>query len=332
MSENAAYFSADCLDDLLRDAIEALLAEGREVTARRGSCKELIGVMLHLRDPQARLSRTETRGRLFSAIGEFCWYMSGRGDLASIEYYLPRYREDAEQGILCGAYGPRLVGDRDGNQLAQIVRLLRDHPTSRRAAIRLFDAEDLRTGQRDVPCTCILQYFIRNKQLDSVTYMRSNDVYLGLPHDVFCFTLLQEYLARCLGVELGRYKHVVGSLHLYSEHQEAASQYLGEGFQSTEHPMPPMPVTEPAPSLATLLEAEAKLRAPSIDWDAVDRLVAAVETYWGDLIRLLCAYSHYKIGKKSGVPAVEPILKVRSAIASKVYSPFVDRLVERLRC
>jgi thymidylate synthase len=36
-----------------------------------------------------------------------------------------------------------------------------------------------------------------------VTTMRSNDAYLGLPHDVFCFTMLQEIIARSLGREIG---------------------------------------------------------------------------------------------------------------------------------
>ena len=63
-----------------------------------------------------------------------------------------------------------------------------------------------------------------------VHYMRLNDALVGLPHDVFCFTMLQEIVARSLSVELGGYKHAVGSLHLYKTHVDAAHQFLEEGW------------------------------------------------------------------------------------------------------
>ena len=47
------------------------------------------------------------------------------------------------------------------------------------------------------------------------TYMRSNDLWMGFPYDVFQFTCLQTLLAMELDVELGTYTHVAGSLHLY---------------------------------------------------------------------------------------------------------------------
>ena len=42
---------------------------------------------------------------------------------------------------------------------------------------------------------------IRSGQMDMITYMRSNDVFLGLPHDIFAFTMIQEIMARTLSVE-----------------------------------------------------------------------------------------------------------------------------------
>jgi len=45
--------------------------------------------------------------------------------------------------------------------------------------------------------------------------MRSNDAWLGLPYDVFCFTTLQKIVAAALGIECDWYQHQVGSMHLY---------------------------------------------------------------------------------------------------------------------
>jgi thymidylate synthase len=99
--------------------------------------------------------------------------------------------------------------------VADLISLLQKRPASRRAALQIYDARDLAQEHKDVPCTCTLQFFVRDGRLEMATYMRSNDAYLGLPHDVFAFTMLQELVARSLGVEVGVYRHMVGSLHLY---------------------------------------------------------------------------------------------------------------------
>lgn len=57
----------------------------------------------------------------------------------------------------------------------------------------------------------------RHDHLIMATYLRCNDVNLGLSNDVFCITMLQEILERVLNVEFETYKHRVGSLHLYGK-------------------------------------------------------------------------------------------------------------------
>ncbi|WP_417924869.1 thymidylate synthase [Collimonas pratensis] len=49
---------------------------------------------------------------------------------------------------------------------------------------------------------------------------RSNDLYLGTPHNVVQFTCLQEIMAGWLGIEVGSYVQICDSLHLY-EHDLA---------------------------------------------------------------------------------------------------------------
>ena len=78
--------------------------------------------------------------------------------------------------------------------------------------------------------------------------MRSNDVIKGLPHDIFCFTMLQEMVARMISVDLGIYKHCVGSLHLYDTDKSKAKSFMREGWQSTKSAMPPMPDGDPRPA------------------------------------------------------------------------------------
>ena len=116
------------LDDLLSETVKALRCSTLEVEPTKGATRELIGVTLELSNPRSRLSVTESRGLVFSCLGEFLWYVSGSNALDHIKYYLSRYGEFSDDGeTLHGAYGPRLFGGSD-NQVATVVKLLRRKP------------------------------------------------------------------------------------------------------------------------------------------------------------------------------------------------------------
>ena len=83
----------------------------REIHPSRGAAIEVRGVRLELANPRDRLSRSHKRGRVFSCLGEFVWYLAGSESVDHIEFYIRRYRDEAEpNGTVYGAYGPRLFG------------------------------------------------------------------------------------------------------------------------------------------------------------------------------------------------------------------------------
>lgn len=287
-------FESQTLDDLLRDILQHILEEGNKSRASRGPFREIIGVQAEIANPLARLSRTETRSKFFSSLGELCWYLSGSSDLEFIKYYIPNYENFADE---YGAYGPRLRHSNGENQINNVISLLTKRPTSRRAVIQLFEPRDIAQRRFNVPCTCTLQYLVRESKLHAITYMRSNDAYIGLPHDVFCFTMLQEILARTLGVQLGTYMHMVGSLHLYDEHTEEAKKYIDEGLQPTNRYMNRMPQGTPWPSIGRLLRLEQKLRQEQLlEPDKSD-----FNSYWKSLATLLQIHSLRKHKKWSSI-------------------------------
>jgi thymidylate synthase len=212
------YMTAETLDDLLVRVYTKLLNSKNRIAPGKGQATELNGVLLQIKNPRARLSRTEQKGTFFSCLGELLWYLAGSNELAFIQHYIADYEKYSDDGkTIFGAYGPRLFAMRNVNQIDNVItRLRRAGGHSRRAVIQLFNAEDLVDEHEDIPCTCTLQFMVRDKRLHLFTNMRSNDAYLGLPHDVFAFTMVQELIARSIGVSLGTYKHAVGSLHLYT--------------------------------------------------------------------------------------------------------------------
>lgn len=318
------YISAPTLDDLLRRVYEKLLKSKNRVKPSRGEATELTGVLLQIKNPRARLSLTENRGRLFSSLGELLWYLAGTNTLDFITYYIAAYKEDSEDDkTIYGGYGPRLFNMRGNDQIANILTLLKEKPSSRRAVIQLFDADDLAKDRREIPCTCTLQFLIRNERLHMFTNMRSNDAFLGLPHDIFTFTMLQEIMARSLSVELGTYKHSVGSLHLYAKNIDGAKKYLDEGWQSTVS-MPAMPAGSPWPSIKSLLEAESTIR--SGNGVEVDNL--KLDPYWADFVRLLQIFRHSKNQE------TKEIAGLKRKMSSHIYNTYIakrqtKKLIER---
>jgi thymidylate synthase len=302
--------------------MEEIIAHGTQIHPSQGPCKELIGVLVEISNPRARLSLTETRGRPVSCLGEFCWYLAGSNDLAFIQHYIPQYEKYADEGRVIGGYGPRWFDWRGFNQVDTVIKQLREKRDSRQAVLQIFDASDLAPKHNSIPCTCTLQFFLREGRLHMLTSMRSNDVYIGLPHDVFAFTMLQEIIARDIGVELGTYKHAVGSMHLYDRDCDDADSFMREGWQSTKAAMPPMPSGDPWPAIQSFLQAEEAIRTGST---AEIEVIDTLDDYWADLIRLLQVLQYSKERDLAGMQSV------RESMAWTPYRAYIDRRIAILQ-
>jgi len=309
---------ASTLDDVLNEAFERLLRTGRLVTATTkgkilGDTVEASGVIIELTNPRARMSRSEARHLLFGCLGEFLWYLSGDDTLAFIRYYIPNYPDDGNGSkTVRAAYGPRLRNP-NKDQIDWVVDILREKPSTRRAVIPLYLEQDTFTEAPEVPCTCTLQFLLRNERLELLAHMRSNDAYVGLPGDVFAFTMIQELIARAVGVEVGTYKHLVGSLHLYEKNWKSAKRFLAEGWQK-KYSMPLMPLGNQFENLAKVLRTEKALRK-----GRNAKVPSSLPEYWQDIIQLLRIHR----ADKDDAPSKD-IKRIRKAIHSDAYEPYIE--------
>ncbi|MEN3232704.1 thymidylate synthase [Methylobacterium ajmalii] len=271
---------------------------------------------------------------MFSPLGELVWYLSGSNQLEQIIHYIPKYKNYSNDGTsLSGAYGPRIFEvDRRINShnptdhWQRIIDLLIKRGDTRNAVIQIFSNSDTYADNKDVPCTCTMQFAVRGKRLNLHVHMRSNDAVLGLPHDIFAFTMMQEIAARELGVEIGRYTHSVASLHLYDDTHEAqprsmAQQFLDEPLPD-DVPMPPMPWGDPWPALRYLIAAERAIREGKYDHADIE----GMDPYWKDLILLLRAHSIAK-----SPDGEHELHRLTSQFASNVYHLYVLDRLERKR-
>ena len=149
--------------------------------------------------------------------------------------------------------------------------------------------------------------------------MRSNDAYFGLPHDVFAFTMLQELVARSVGVDVGDYKHSVGSLHLYEDNFVGARSYLAEAWQS-KISMPAMPASDPWVAIGKVRTVEELLRTQG----RADLAGSGLDDYWKDLCRLLVAYRLFRDRD------VEGMRNIRAQLSGDTFKVFIDAKLDAL--
>lgn len=117
-----------------------------------------------------------------------------------------------DDGNFHGAYGTRIK-----DQVACAIQKLQHDPASRQAVITLWDPWlDNLPYQKDYPCTIGMNLALSDAgELELNVMMRSSDVWLGLPYDIFQFTQLQLTAARVMAVPPGQFTLTTLSLHLY---------------------------------------------------------------------------------------------------------------------
>lgn len=232
------------------------LCDAEYYPSRNGGMHEISGAAFRIDPqdtdqvtlPQDPIRKTSMR----YACGEALWYLAGTDNGQWMQFFSSMYRRFVvydftdPYGRAEGAYGPRI-----NDALADLIRTLHRNSESRQAVIPIYARPDLSRTENsdhpDIPCTLSLQFLLRDDRLHMIVTMRSNDVWLGLPYDYFCFTLIQQLLAREMSVGTGYVQWNAGSLHLYARNVEAARQLKPwvnvETFHIPSHNGSTFPVT-----------------------------------------------------------------------------------------
>lgn len=206
--------------------ILSFLVRERPGSSRDGDAREICGFVGRYPAEHDWVWNKRRNASTAYAAGELLWYLRGSDDGRIMEAYAPQYSRFLDpDGTAYGAYGKRLA---TYNQLDYLYRLLQDRPETRQAVLSLWRPNDLGAADNakhsDIPCTLSLQFLTRDRELNLIVTMRSNDVWLGLPYDGWCFSQLLKIMAAALGVQPGWVQHQAGSMHLYERNFNAAIQ------------------------------------------------------------------------------------------------------------
>lgn len=207
------------------DAWWSILAKPNteQQTSRDGDVhSEVINAVTVIEDPTRSFVHSKVRNLpIRYAVGEMLWYMSGSNYLNGIQKYTTNWNRMSDDGVTVNSNYGWCIKNKFGFDQWEFIRdMLTKDQNTRQAVIHIKTADN--TPSKDVNCTVCLQFFIRDNKLYLTTYMRSNDLWMGFPYDVFQFMNMQVLMSMELGLELGTYTHIAGSLHLYERDYQKA--------------------------------------------------------------------------------------------------------------
>lgn len=219
--------------------VRATAFKGDRVPSRVADTVELHPVVAEFTNPARRLVTSYGRAvNVPFALAEVVWILAGRNDVRFLSQFNSRIADYSDDGFTFNApYGHRLRRAQGYDQLTDVIRLLRRDPRSRQATLTVWHTSDMHheldldgapeewvpRQTKDRACNLLAHLLIRDGKLDWLQVMRSNDAIWGLPYNLMQWTHLHEYVAQQVGVELGVYRHVADSFHIYEYHEEEAA-------------------------------------------------------------------------------------------------------------
>ncbi|WP_125721166.1 thymidylate synthase [Pseudoalteromonas rubra] len=228
--------------ELLRDVLE----NGTQKGDRTGTgTRSVFGRQIrhNLRDGFPLLTTKKLHFK--SIANELIWFLKGDTNKTWLnENGVKIWDEWAlENGDLGPIYGKQWTAwpTKDGgeiNQIDYVVDTLKNNPNSRRILFHGWNVEYLpdesMSPQENVqagrmalpPCHLLYQFYVADGKLSGQLYIRSSDIFLGLPYNIASLSLLVHMLAQQCDLEPGEVIVSFGDLHAYSNHMEQIEQQL----------------------------------------------------------------------------------------------------------
>lgn len=169
---------------------------------------------------------------LRSVIHELLWFLKGETNIAYLkEHGVSIWDEWAdENGELGPVYGKqwrrwRTADNREIDQIAETIELIKRDPTSRRIIVSAWNVADL-PDMALMPCHAFFQFYVADGKLSCQLFQRSADSLIGLPFNVASYALLTHMFAQQCDLEVGEFVWTGGDVHLYLNHLEQAKLQL----------------------------------------------------------------------------------------------------------
>jgi thymidylate synthase len=146
-----------------------------------------------------------------------------------MDKFIERIKTDDQFRKTWGELGP-IYGKQwrnwDGeDQIANLIKNLKDNPNSRRHIVSAWNVEELYLMTLP-PCHYGFQCYVVDNKLSLMWQQRSADLFLGVPFNISSYGLLLLLLCEETGYEAGDLIGNFGDVHLYNNHLEQAKEQI----------------------------------------------------------------------------------------------------------
>lgn len=109
--------------------------------------------------------------------------------------------------------------DSHTDQLANALTMIEKDPTSRRIIVTAWNPTEL-DEMALPPCHLLYQFLVQQepRRLHMTMYMRSCDMFLGVPFNIASYALLLHLVAAATGYEVGTLTMFLADVHVYENH------------------------------------------------------------------------------------------------------------------
>ncbi len=227
------YF--DLLDKILKEGtvcVSGRQSDGQTVTRTKRIWGHLFEINLAEEYPLLYSKHVAAK----SAVREILWIMQKQSN--NIKDLIPHIWDKwaDEDGSIRKTYGWQIgrpfnhpLGEFP-NQVAGVLGILEKDPSTRHGVIDMWQSETL-NDNNCIPCCYSSHYTIMDGKLNIAVVQRSADSIIGLPFNIAQYAFLAKAFARHLGVEPGKYIHLITDAHIYeSQYGNFDTGELNPGF------------------------------------------------------------------------------------------------------
>ncbi len=264
------------------DLLAQVLETGDERIDRTGvGTRSIFGSMVRF-DLSSGTVPILTTKRVYwkTAVKEMLWFLTGGTNIQPLlrenvriwtDWPLAAYRRETSENITQEAFEQRVIEDdsfaarwgelgpvygkqwrrwlgsdgKEHDQIADLIRSLRENPTSRRMLFHGWNVSEL-GAMALPPCHMVYQYHVTSDgRLNCLLFQRSVDLLLGAAFNFVGATALQLMLAQQAGLRPGELVWVGGDVHLYLNHLEQAREQISR----EPRPFPRMTLASRASSI-----------------------------------------------------------------------------------
>ena len=196
-----------------KESIRLIRDQGIEVIDREDrKSKEVLNIIITIENPEEDITAPM---KVMKGLKKW--------EYPSLEELEDVFFKQQASSVYHYTYGARMFDySHSKNQIDDyIIPLLKNQPTSRRGIVVLYHPViDSKTDLKETPSLISIYFKIIDDKLIVTTLIRSNDMFIGWPANIYQVYLLQKYVAEKLEKRIGALTTISHSAHIFEEYDE----------------------------------------------------------------------------------------------------------------